>query len=144
MGQEGRPADAVAALKKLLADLPSNSPWRTPTEQAIAEAERHVAGAEGDAQSGPTKEQIDGAASMSPSDQMAMIEGMVAQLDEKLRANPRDAEGWRRLVRSYQVLGKLGDARSALQRGMAALGPESEEARELEAFAVSIGLPKTE
>ena len=30
-----------------------------------------------------------------------MIETMVARLDEKLKENPQDAEGWQRLVRSY-------------------------------------------
>jgi cytochrome c-type biogenesis protein CcmH len=145
MAQEGRLTDAAGAWRKLLAGLPANSPWRTPTEQAIDEAGRRMAGAEEtDARNGPTKEEIDNAGDMSPADQSAMIEAMVAQLDEKLRANPRDAEGWRRLVRSYQVLGKPADARGALQRGVAALGPESEEARELEAFAASLGLPKTE
>jgi len=144
IAQEGKLTDAEAALKALLADLPPDSPWRTPTEQAIAEAGRHVAGTEANAESGPTKEEIDKASEMSPADQTAMIEAMVAQLDEKLRTNPRDAEGWRRLVRSYKVLGKPQDARSALQRGVAALGAESAEARDLEAFAASIGLSKTE
>ena len=73
-----------------------------------------------------------------------MIEGMVAQLDEKLRASPRDPEGWRRLLRSYQVLGKVAEAQDALKRGVAAFGPESDEAKDLEAFAVSLGLPRTE
>jgi cytochrome c-type biogenesis protein CcmH len=145
MAQEGKLTEAAGAWRTLLAGLPSDSPWQTPTEQAIAEAERRMGGAESPlARNGPTKEEIDSASNMSPTDQAAMIEAMVAQLDEKLRANPRDAEGWRRLVRSYQVLGKPADARGALQRGVAALGPESQEARELEAFAASLGLPRTE
>jgi cytochrome c-type biogenesis protein CcmH len=145
MAQEGKLREAAGAWRTLLASLPSDSPWQTPTAQAIAEAERRMASPEGPiAQNGPTKEQIDSASNMSPTDQAAMIKAMVAQLDEKLRANPRDAEGWRRLVRSYQVLGRPADARGALQRGIAALGPESQEARELEAFAASLGLPRAE
>ncbi len=145
LAQEGRLSDAAAALRTLLAGLPADSPWRIPAEQAISEAERRVAGGElPNAPAGPTPEEIDSASDMSPADRSAMIEAMVARLDEKLRANPRDAEGWRRLVRSYQVLGKPADARSALRRGIAALGPDSEEARHLEAFAVSLGLPDTE
>ena len=145
LAQEGRLGDAAAALRTLLAGLPADLPWRIPTEQAISEAERRVAGGElPNAPAGPTPEEIDSASDMSPADRSAMIEAMVARLDEKLRANPRDAEGWRRLVRSYQVLGKPADARSALRRGIAALGPDSEEARHLEAFAVSLGLPDTE
>jgi cytochrome c-type biogenesis protein CcmH len=140
--QEGKPAEAADAWRAMLGALPVDSPWRPPVEQAILEAERRMAVTE--AGSGPSQEQIDAAATMSAEDRNAMIETMVAQLDEKLRANPRDAEGWRRLLRSYQVLGNAEAARDALQRGVTALGANSEEAKELEAFAVSLGLLKTE
>ena len=60
-----------------------------------------------------------------------MIETMVAGLDERLRQNPRDLEGWPRLVRSYHVLGRADAARDALNRGMAALGEDSEEGKRL-------------
>ncbi len=142
--QEGKPGEAAEAWRAMLADLPADSPWRLPTEQAIAEAERRMTAAAGDAPTGPSQEQMDAAAEMSPQDRAAMIEAMVAQLDEKLRGNPHDTEGWRRLVRSHQVLGNEAAARDALQRGIAALGAGSEEARGLEAFAASLGLAKTE
>lgn len=139
--QEGRLGEAAAAWRAMLGALPADSQWRSPVEQAIAEAERRMAG---NVPNGPSQDQIDAAAKMSAEDRNAMIETMVAELDEKLRANPRDAEGWRRLVRSYQVLGKAEAARDALLRGVAALGANSEEAKELEAFAVSLGLAKAE
>ena len=145
MVQEGRLSDAAGAWRRMLAVLPADSPCRTPTEEAIAEAERRMAmvGNE-EAPKAPTQDEIESAAAMSPTDRAAMIEGMVAQLDEKLRASPRDPEGWRRLLRSYQVLGKVAEAQDALKRGVAAFGPESDEAKDLEAFAVSLGLPRTE
>jgi len=34
----------------------------------------------------------------------AQIEGMVAGLAEKMKANPQDADGWRKLARSYETL----------------------------------------
>jgi cytochrome c-type biogenesis protein CcmH len=142
--QEGKLGEAAAAWRAMLAELPADSPWRSPTEQAIAEAERRMTAAAGDAPTGPSQEQMDAAAEMSTQERAAMIEAMVAQLDEKLRANPHDTEGWRRLVRSYQVLGNEAAARNALQRGIAALGAGSEEARGLEALAASLGLAKTE
>ena len=77
---------------------------------------------------------------MSPEDRNAMIETMVARLDERLKENPQDAEGWQRLVRSYQVLGKNDAARDALARGVAALGDKTEQAAQLQAFAASLGL----
>jgi cytochrome c-type biogenesis protein CcmH len=69
-----------------------------------------------------------------------MIETMVAGLDERLRQNPGDLEGWTRLVRSYHVLGRTDAARDALKRGMAALGADSEEGKQLAEVSTSLGL----
>jgi cytochrome c-type biogenesis protein CcmH len=93
---------------------------------------------------GPTEDEMAAASSMSPQDRTAMIETMVAGLDEKLRQNPRDEEGWLRLIRSYTVLGKADQARDALKRGVTAFGADSAEARKLTAFAASLGLAATE
>ena len=73
-----------------------------------------------------------------------MIEQMVAGLDERLRQNPGDVEGWQRLVRSYHVLGKPDEARDALKRGMAALGERSAAGKQLADFSGSIGLTAAE
>ena len=59
---------------------------------------------------------------MNERDRTAMIEGMVAGLAARLEAQPDDAEGWERLVRSYIVLGRREDAAAALERADAALG----------------------
>ena len=69
-----------------------------------------------------------------------MIETMVAGLDEKLRQNPRDVEGWTRLVRSYHVLGRADAARDALKRGLAALGESSDEGKKLADLSNALGL----
>ena len=81
---------------------------------------------------------------MNAADRTAMIETMMAGLDERLRDNPADAEGWRRLVRSYSVLGRKDDARQALERGLEALGPDSEAGQELRDFAGTLGLGAVE
>jgi cytochrome c-type biogenesis protein CcmH len=69
-----------------------------------------------------------------------MIEQMVAGLDERLRQAPDDPEGWKRLVRSYMVLGRTEQARDALERGAAALGTGTRAAADLLDFAGSLGL----
>ena len=46
-------------------------------------------------------------------DQQAMIKSMVAQLAERLKQNPDDADGWARLGRSYMVLDQPTKARDA-------------------------------
>lgn len=145
--QDGRIDQAMAGWQAMLAGLPADSPWRAVVNNALAEGGRRLAESApaGTADSpnngsGPTQEQIDAASSMSNEDRGAMIEGMVASLDEKLRQNPRDPEGWTRLVRSYQVLGKPDAALDALQRGTAALGAGTPEAARLAEAAAALGL----
>ncbi|MER8560497.1 c-type cytochrome biogenesis protein CcmI [Mesorhizobium sp. M0520] len=143
MAQEGRIAEATAAWQKMLAALPQGSPWRGAVEQALAESAARSVASEAPAK-GPTAEDIDAASSMSPQDRQAMISTMVAGLDEKLRQNPRDEEGWMQLVRSYAVLGKTDQARDALNRGIAVFGADSDQARKFTAFAASLGVTATE
>jgi cytochrome c-type biogenesis protein CcmH len=144
--QEGKIGEAMAGWQDMLAGLPADSPWRAVVEQALAEGNRRLAettppsGPSNGPANGPTQEQIDAASTMSAEDRGAMIEGMVASLDEKLRQNPRDLEGWTRLVRSYQVLGQPDAARDALKRGTAALGPGTPEAMQLAELASTLGL----
>ena len=77
---------------------------------------------------------------MPEGDRRAMIETMVANLDDRLKENPADPEGWRRLIRSYTVLGRQDDARGALGRALDALGRDSSDAEELVAFADELGI----
>ncbi len=76
---------------------------------------------------------------MAPADRQAMIEGMVATLDEKLRQNPDDFEGWMRLMRAYSVLKNEAKAGEALRAGLQAFPPEGEEGRQLLALAKELG-----
>ncbi|MET2827717.1 c-type cytochrome biogenesis protein CcmI [Mesorhizobium shangrilense] len=143
LAQEGRYGEATSAWQRMLAALPQDSPWRGAVEQALAEsAKRSVAS--GQVEKGPTAGDVDASSSMSPQDREAMINTMVAGLDEKLRQNPRDPEGWMRLVRSYVVLGKADQARDALGRAIAVFGADSDEAKKFTAFAASLGLTATE
>jgi cytochrome c-type biogenesis protein CcmH len=45
-----------------------------------------------------------------------MVVAMVGRLEERLRENPDDAEGWARLGRSYMVLERKGDALDAYRK----------------------------
>jgi len=71
---------------------------------------------------------------MSAEDRQSMIETMVAGLAEKLKENPKDKAGWRRLVRSYGVLGRADKARAALDEARVALPDDAEFLAELEAM----------
>lgn len=135
LAQEGRMEDAAAAFKTMLADLPANSPWRKAAEQAADEAARLA-----EAGAGAPDQAAAAAQDLAPADRAAMISGMVASLDQKLRDNPGDPAGWQKLVRSYQVLGKPDAARDALARGLDALGPDSADGKALAALAASLGV----
>jgi cytochrome c-type biogenesis protein CcmH len=143
LAQEGRIPEATAAWQKMLDLLPQDSPWRGAVQQALAEAANRSVAA-GEPAKGPDAAAVDAASSMAPQDRQAMIDTMVAGLDEKLRQNPRDTEGWMRLIRSYVVLGKADQARDALHRGIAVFGADSDEAKKFTAFAASLGLTATE
>lgn len=143
--QDGKSAEAIKAWEAMSAELPDGSPWREPVAQAVAEAKDRIAATEAKKPaSGPTQAEMDAAASMSSGDRQAMIETMVAGLDQKLRENPQDIDGWMRLVRSYVVLGKTQEARSALGRGLEALGAATDNGRKLTEFSASLGIPVSE
>ncbi|MBZ9860661.1 c-type cytochrome biogenesis protein CcmI [Mesorhizobium sp. CA12] len=143
LAQEGKKADAVAAWQKMLGQLAPDSPWRSAVRQALADA-GGPAVADAAPANGPDAQQVEAAQQMSPQDRQAMIETMVAGLDDKLKQNPRDEEGWMRLIRSYVVLGKADQARDALGRAVAAFGADSEQAKKFTAFAASLGVTATE
>jgi cytochrome c-type biogenesis protein CcmH len=144
LAQQGHIAEAADAWKAMRQGLPEDSPWLAAVDQALAEADRRLAANDAARASGPSAADIEAASQMSAEDRNAMIATMVARLDERLKENPRDAEGWQRLVRSYVVLGRTDAAQDALSRGIAALGETSPEAAGLQAVAVSLGLARTQ
>lgn len=56
------------------------------------------------------------AAEASPQEQLQQIQAMVARLEERLKSQPDDVEGWTMMARSYTVMGRHADAMKAYQR----------------------------
>lgn len=135
MLQEGRAEDAKAAWRAMAAELPADSPWAGAVARAVASIDESPAVA-----AGPSADDVAAAQAMAPQDRQAMIEGMVAGLDARLREDPADGEGWRRLVSSYMVLGRSEAAHDALARGLAALGETTEAGRALAALGAELGM----
>ena len=142
--QGGKLGEAVAIWRGMLATLPAASPWRPAVEQALEAAEKSPAASGAPVAQGPDAAAIEAAAALPEQDRAAMIATMVAGLDKKLRAEPRDPEGWMRLVRSYMVLGKPEAAKDARDRGLDALGRTSPDAARLMALSLNLGLAATE
>ncbi|MFC5385365.1 c-type cytochrome biogenesis protein CcmI [Aquamicrobium segne] len=145
LAQEGRMAEAIAGWTQIRDAAVEGSPWRNAAERALAQAEQVAGQVVGQVnERGPGQAEVEAAAALSGEDRAEMISGMVERLDERLRENPADGEGWKQLVRSYLVLGDEHRARDALSRGVEALGADSEPARSLIAFAASNGLEMME
>ena len=96
-----------------IADGGSSAPWVAYIREQI-EAVAGLAGipyALPDAV-GPSGEDIAAAAEMTAEDRQAMIEGMVAQLSDRLASEGGSVEDWERLIRSLAVLERLPEAQT--------------------------------
>lgn len=134
--QAGKAEEARAAFAALAADAPAGAPWLPLVREHLA----RTGGAATPAAPGPTAGDVAAANDMTPADRQAMIEGMVASLDAKLKDNPADFEGWMRLVRAYSVLKNEAKAGEALRAGLKAFPPEGEQGRQLLALAKELGV----
>ena len=73
-------------------------------------------------------------------DQQAMIEGMVQKLADRLKENPKNLEGWRRLMQAYVVLKAPGKAMGALQSAQQAFAGDQAAQDQLMVAAKELGL----
>lgn len=135
--QRGRLEQALRAWIDLELDTPSNASWRgllvNRIEQAAseggidAEALRAEVLAATPGRSAPTRgpsaEDMAAARDMTPEQRLTMIRGMVDSLAARLKENPDDIDGWRRLARSRLVLGEREAAFAAYEKAIA-LAPE--------------------
>jgi cytochrome c-type biogenesis protein CcmH len=141
--QEGKVPEALAAFERIVSTSPAGAPW-------LPLVNEHSAGLKGDTpaaaqQAGtplgnPTGEDIAAAKDMSTGDRTAMIEGMVGSLAEKLKTEPKNFEGWMRIIRSYSVLGQKDKATDALKQGLAVFPADGSEGKQLLALAGELGL----
>jgi cytochrome c-type biogenesis protein CcmH len=93
-------------------------------------------------ESGPTAQDARAAEAMSPTDRVAMIRGMVDGLAVRLERSPRDADGWIRLIRAWNVLGEGDLAKQALARGLEVFADDAAERDRIAASARQFGLAR--
>jgi cytochrome c-type biogenesis protein CcmH len=145
---------AVEDWLALLKDTPPGAPWEADLRRTIEQtAQRNniqvagrmpAPGATAAATAGipgPTPEQLAAASSIPPSQQDQMVQGMVERLAARLKANPKDADGWIRLIRSRVVLGQKDQARDALKNGLAAFNGDAASQTRLNSAAAELGVP---
>jgi cytochrome c-type biogenesis protein CcmH len=132
--QAGRTSKAIAQWQKLAAEAPANAPIRAQLQQRIADAAKAAgikppplaapaAAAASAAAPGPTQQQMEDAAKMSPEARQAMIRTMVKRLAGEMKSQPNDLAGWTRLARAYAVLGERDQAADAFEHA-ATLDPK--------------------
>lgn len=78
--------------------------------------------------------------SMSPQEQKAFIGQMVEGLAKRLEQDGKDLEGWKRLARAYKVMGRDGDANSALAKARQTFAADPEALKSLDALARQLGI----
>jgi len=145
--QDGSLEQAAEAWRGLLKRGSADAPWRSTVQKRLASLERQlgtgnsgktVESSNRTAAKGPDRAQVEAARDMSQSDRSVMIKQMVAGLAERLRSEGGSIEEWKRLVRSYAVMGDkaaattaISDARKAMARDTQAIASLDEIAREL-------------
>ncbi len=67
-----------------------------------------------------------------------MVEQMVARLEGRLKADPKDEVGWIRLMRSRMALAHTEEAMAALRSGLAASGSDSAASGRLRSAAAGL------
>ncbi len=168
--QDGRFEEAVSVYAQLLTEGEADAPWRPMVEARWRTARTKLglatapvpeskadAGPQPEAKSEPSseaksepksagmapalaREQAEAIQSLPEDARKKVIEDMVAGLDQRLRDNGRDLEGWQRLIRAYSVLGRRDDALAALERARAAMAGEAPSLEALGTLARSLGL----
>ena len=73
-----------------------------------------------------TKEELSSAAVMSEADQHQVVKYMVERLEQKLRKNEIDFNGWVKAANAYRVLGEVSKEEASLRKA-AQLAPKNVE-----------------
>ena len=113
--QIGRPDRTFALWQPLLDEGPADAPWIAPIRtdlQTVADA-AGINYALPDLK-GPTQADVAAAVDLSEADRKALIEGMVAQLSDRLKTSGGSAEDWAKLIKALGVLGQTDRARATL------------------------------
>ncbi len=125
--QMGDKDGALEAYTNLARGTPPDAPWQVAVRARIVALGGRI-------------DMLEAVQNAMPSEQQAMIRGMVEQLAGRLEQDGNDAEGWLRLIRSYSVLRETDLAKAALAKARAALAKNAEGLARVNALADELGL----
>jgi cytochrome c-type biogenesis protein CcmH len=147
----------------MLQSAPADAPWRDDYQQvimAVAEKSRIDVAARmktlpgssaiakagrGEALAtqgipGPSKTEMQQASQMPKGQQDAMVQNMVDGLATKLKANPKNLEGWIMMLRSRTTLGETAKAAQALKDARAAFAGDAAALAQINEAAGALGI----
>lgn len=125
-----------------IAESGSGAPW-VPYIREQIEAVAGLAGENytlPETAAGPSAEDVAAAGAMTPEDRQAMIEGMVAQLSDRLATDGGPVEDWNRLIRALVVLERLPEAQTIYDEAKTTFAGMDAELSFLRLAAVETGL----
>jgi cytochrome c-type biogenesis protein CcmH len=134
--QDGRPKEAAAVWRALLAEASADAAWAGFVRESLARVDPGAAAF----QPGPSADDVAAASEMSPEQRNTMVRGMVSQLAERLKQDGTDVEGWLRLLRAYMVLGDKEQARAAADDARRALAGEPDKLKRVDELVKGLGL----
>ncbi|WP_439105372.1 c-type cytochrome biogenesis protein CcmI [Celeribacter marinus] len=145
--QTGRPDMTFRLWSGLLSSSAPDAPWVPPVRAQI-EAVAQAAGvkytlpplSDGGALNGPTAEDIENAADMTPQERQEMIRGMVEGLSARLANSGGTAEEWSRLISSLAMLGEMDRATAIWKEAQVIFGATPEAMAIVRGGAVQAGI----
>jgi cytochrome c-type biogenesis protein CcmH len=108
-----------------------------PPAGAVADVSSPSANAPGER----TPDQMASASQMPPADQQVMIQKMVDGLAVRLKASPRDPDGWLRLMRARMVLNQPGAASAAYRDAVKTYSDAPQQQAVFKDAALALGVP---
>ncbi len=139
--QGGRQDRTFVLWSRLLNDSPADAPWVPLIRAQLPDiAARAGVQYELPPLKGPTAGDVADAAGQSPADQAAMVEGMVAQLSDRLASEGGTVEEWAQLIRALGVLKREGEAAAIYAEAKATFAGQASSLSFLKEAAVGAGL----
>jgi cytochrome c-type biogenesis protein CcmH len=132
--QDGRPAEAAKLWRALLDSAPPGANWLAFVQESLKRVDPNAPPPAAQLP-GPSPDDVAAAETLTPEQRMAMVQGMIDRLAERLKADGRDADGWARLLRAYMVLGERERAAAALADARRALDGDPEGLRRIDELA---------
>ncbi|TCP42167.1 c-type cytochrome biogenesis protein CcmI [Rhodovulum marinum] len=148
--QTGRPDIAFRVWRELLSVSEAGDPWLEPVRNQIADLAWYAGDddytppplPEGAAPGlrGPSAEDMEAAAEMTPEQRQEMIRNMVAGLSDRLARQGGSPEEWAQLIRALGILGDTGQAGAIWAEAQQVFGPHPEALDTVRAAAQAAGV----